>query len=184
VDHAREVCRSIIRRGLEMRWIASAHPGFLDRELIELMRDAGCAAISLGCDSCSERMLEVLRKGFTLEQLRNAAETLEGLGINYILSLLIGAPGEDRQTVEESFEFLGKRSPMIVDLCVGIRLMPHTTLFDIAVREGVISADDPLMEPKFYISPQIEGWIEDYLKEVCATNKAYLLHGFTAPTPG
>jgi radical SAM superfamily enzyme YgiQ (UPF0313 family) len=184
VDHAREVCRSIIRRGLEMRWIASAHPGFLDRELIELMRDAGCVAISLGCDSCSERMLEVLRKGFTVEQLRNAAETLEELGINYILSLLIGAPGEDRQTVEESFEFLGQRSPMIVDLCVGIRLMPHTTLFEIAVREGVISADDPLMEPKFYISPQIEGWIEDYLKEVCAANKSYLLHGFRAPVPG
>jgi len=184
VDHAREVCRAMIRRGVEMRWLASVHPGFLDRELIELMRDAGCVALSLGCDSCSDRMLEVLRKGFTVEQLRTAAETFEELGINYILSLLIGAPGEDRQTVEESFDFLSRRSPMMVDLCVGIRLMPHTTLSDIAVREGVISADDPLMESKFYISPQIEDWIEDYLKEACATNEKYLLHGFTGPVPG
>jgi hypothetical protein len=61
--------------------------------------------------------------------------------------------------------------------------MPHTTLAEIAVREGVISADDPLMEPKFYISPQIEDWIEDYLKEACATNENYLLHGFTSPIP-
>ncbi len=184
VDYAREVCRSIIDRRLAMRWLASVHPGFLDRELLELMRDAGCAAISLGCDSCSERMLKVLRKGFTKDRLREAAELLEEMEVRYILSLLIGAPGEDRETVEESVEFLSQRSPMMVDLCVGIRLMPHTALSEIAVREGAISADDPLMEPKFYISPLIENWIEDYLKEVCSKNKSYLFHGFTGPVSG
>jgi radical SAM superfamily enzyme YgiQ (UPF0313 family) len=156
-----------------MRWLATMHPGFVDRELIELMREAGCAAISLGCDSCSERMLKVLRKGFTKEQLRSTAELLEELQVNYILGLLIGAPGENRQTVEESVEFLSRRSPMMVDFCLGIRLMPHTPLLEIAVREGVVSADDPLMEPKFYVSPQIEAWIEDYLKEVCALHPTW-----------
>ena len=181
--YARAVCEELIRRRLGMHWLASVHPAFLDREFVELMRDAGCVAVSLGCDSCSERMLKILRKGFTTEQLRVAAEMFEEIGINYILSLLIGAPGENRETVEESIEFLSRRSPMMVDLCVGIRLMPHTTLAEIAVQEGVISADDPLMEPRFYISPEIEDWIEDYLKEVCAANKSYLLHGFTAPAP-
>jgi radical SAM superfamily enzyme YgiQ (UPF0313 family) len=168
IDYAKEVCRTIIERGPKMRWLATMHPGFVDRELIELMREAGCAAISLGCDSCSERMLRVLRRGFTKEQLRSTAELLEELQVNYILTLLIGAPGENRQTVEESVEFLSRRSPMMVDFCLGIRLMPHTPLFEIAVREGVVSADDPLMEPRFYISPEIEAWIEDYLKEECA----------------
>jgi radical SAM superfamily enzyme YgiQ (UPF0313 family) len=167
VDHARQVCRAIIERGLSMRWLGTVHPAFVDRELLELMRDAGCAAVSLGCDSCSERMLKVLRKGFTKQQLGAVAEMLEDMQLNYILSLLIGAPGENRQTVEESIEFLSRRSPMMVSFCVGIRLMPHTALFDIAVREGVISADDSLMEPKFYLSPDVEGWIEDYLREVC-----------------
>lgn len=184
VDFAREVCRAIIQSGVRMNWIATIHPAFLDRELIELMRDAGCVAASLGCDSCSERMLKVLRKGFTTEQLRIAAEMLEEIGINYILSLLIGAPGEDRETVEESIEFLSQRSPMMVDFCVGIRLMPHTELLEIAVQEGVVSADDPLMEPKFYISPQIEDWIRGYLHEVCSRNPSYLFHGFTGPIPG
>jgi len=122
----------------------------------------------MGSDSCSERMLKVLRKGFTKQQLGAAAEMLEEMQVSYILGLLIGAPGEDRQTVDESIEFLSRRSPLMVDFCLGIRLMPHTDLLEIAVREGVVSADDPLMEPKFYISPQIEAWIEDYLGEVCA----------------
>ena len=173
IDYAKEVCRKIIERGPKMRWLATMHPGFVDRELIELMREAGCAAVSLGCDSCSERMLRVLRKGFTKEQLRSTAELLEELQVNYILTLLIGAPGENRQTVEESVEFLSRRSPMMVDFCLGIRLMPHTPLFEIAVREGVVSADDPLMEPKFYVSPQIEAWIEDYVREVCAQHPSW-----------
>ena len=173
VDYAREVCREIIQRGLEMRWLGTIHPAFVDRELIELMREAGCVAVSLGCDSCSERMLKVLRKGFNKEQLGAATEMLEEMQVNYILALLIGAPGENRQTVEESVEFLSRRSPMMVDFCLGIRLMPHTALFEIAVREGVVSADDPLMEPKFYVSPQIEAWIEDYLREVCAQHPSW-----------
>jgi len=152
VDYAREVCREIIERRLKMHWIGAMHPAFVDRELIELMREAGCAVVSLGCDSCSERMLKVLRKGFSKEQLGAAAEMLEEMQVNYILGLLIGAPGENRQTLEESVEFLSRRSPMMVDFCLGIRLMPHTALFEIAVREGVVSADDPLMEPKFYVS--------------------------------
>ena len=175
VDYAREVCREIIERGLNMRWLGMMHPAFVDRELIELMREAGCVAISLGCDSCSERMLKVLRKGFSKEQLGAATEILEEMQVNYILGLLIGAPGENRQTVEESVEFLSRRSPMMVDFCLGIRLMPHTELLEIAVREGVVSADDPLMEPKFYISPQIEAWIEDYLREECARHPNWSL---------
>jgi radical SAM superfamily enzyme YgiQ (UPF0313 family) len=181
-DFAGEICHAILRSGVSMNWLASVHPAFLDRELVKLMRDAGCVAVSLGCDSCSERMLRVLRKGFTVEQLRNAAGMFEEIGLSYILSLLIGAPGEDRDTVEESMEFLSQRSPMMVDFCVGIRLMPHTTLREIAVREGVISADDPLMEPRFYISPQIEDWIEGYLQEACSRNPSYLFHGLTEPT--
>jgi radical SAM superfamily enzyme YgiQ (UPF0313 family) len=168
IDYAKEVCRKIVERGPKMRWLATMHPRFVDRELIELMREAGCVAVSLGCDSCSERMLKLLRKGFTKEQLRSTAELLEEMRVNYILGLLIGAPGENRQTVEESVEFLSRRSPMMVDFCLGIRLMPHTALLEIAVREGVISAEDPLMEPKFYVSPEIEAWIEGYLKEICA----------------
>jgi radical SAM superfamily enzyme YgiQ (UPF0313 family) len=175
VDYAREVCQAIIRSRLKMSWIAAMHPAFFDRELIELMREAGCAAVSLGSDSCSERMLKVLRKGFTKEQLRTAAELLEELQVGYILALLIGAPGEDRETVEETIEFVSRRSPVMVDFCLGIRLMPHTGLFDIAVREGVVSADDPLMEPRFYISPQIESWIEDYLGELCAQHPNWSL---------
>jgi radical SAM superfamily enzyme YgiQ (UPF0313 family) len=175
LDHAKAVCREIIRRRPGVFWLTSVHPAFMDEELVALMREAGCTAVSLGCDTCSEKMLNIMRKDFSKEQLLTAAELLEEAGINYVLSLLIGGPGEDRETVEETIEFLEQRTPFLVDFCVGIRLMPDTELADIAVTEGVITADDPLLEPKFYISPAIKDWIEVYLKDACARHPNWTL---------
>lgn len=63
----------------------------------------------------------------------------------------------------------------MLDFNVGIRLMPGTDLVDIAVKEGVISADDPLMEPRFYLSPQVKDWVEEYLTEACARHPNWTL---------
>lgn len=171
--HAKAICQAIIDRGTSIYWVATIHPGFVDRQLLQLMKQAGCITVSPSCDSCSEKMLRIMQKGFTKEELRSCLTILEDMEISYVVSLLLGAPGENRETVEESIQFLEKRTPMMLDFCPGIRLMPHTPLFDIAVQEGVLASDDPLMEPKFYISPDIEAWIEDYLTEVCATHETW-----------
>jgi radical SAM superfamily enzyme YgiQ (UPF0313 family) len=166
--HATEICHAILRRKLEIYWVAQLNPAFVDRELLELMHKAGCRVVSVSCDTCSEKMLKVLRKAFTKDQLRDTLDRLEETQIRYVLSILIGGPGEDRQTVEETIDFLKDRTPIMLDFCVGIRLMPHTPLSDIAVQEGIISADDPLMEPRFYISPDVKDWIEEYLNQFCS----------------
>ncbi len=175
VDHAREVCRSIIRRGLRIHWTCLASPAFVDRELLELMRAAGCTMVVLGCDTGSERMLEVLKKGYAKQTVIDAARMLEELKLDYALPLLLGGPGEDEQTVRETVEFLGDRSPASVAFYVGIRILPNTPLVDTARREGVISADDPLMEPRFYISPKIRDWVDDHLADLCADNPGWVI---------
>ena len=172
-DHAKAICRGIIDRGLSLYWVATVHPAFADRPLLELMKKAGCVSVSPSCDTCSEKMLRILKKGFTKDQLKSCLIMLEELEIPYLPSLLLGAPGESRETVEESIQFLEERNPLMLDFCPGIRIMPNTPLFDIAVKEGVISADDPLLMPKFFISPDIKDWIQDYLTEVCATHEKW-----------
>jgi radical SAM superfamily enzyme YgiQ (UPF0313 family) len=173
LEHAKAVCQAIIDRGLSLYWVATLHPGFIDRSLLELMKRAGCVTVSASCDTGSEKMLRVYQKGFTKDEMKSCLTMLEEMELNYALSLLLGGPGENRATVEESIRFLEQRKPMMLDLCAGIRLMPHTPLLDIAVREGVIAADDPLMEPRFYLSPDIEDWIEDYIAEVSSTHAGW-----------
>lgn len=173
LNHAKAICQAIIERGLSIYWVATIHPRFVDKSLLELMKQAGCVTASTSCDACSEKMLKVLRKGFTKDELKSCLTMLEEMNINYVLSLLFGGPGENRETVEESIRFLEDRKPMMLDFCAGIRLMPHTPLFDIAVAERIISLDDPLMEPKFYISPDIKDWIAEYITEICSTHEKW-----------
>ncbi len=172
-DQAGDICRAIIDSGLDIKWVTTINPAYADRSQLDLMKKAGCVAVSPSCDTCSEKMLKNLQKNFNKAQLGDCLKMLEEMEIAYLLWLLIGGPGENRETVEETIAFLETTNPMLLDFCVGIRLMPNSPLFDIAVREGVIAADDPLMAPKFYISPEIKGWINDYLASVCASHEKW-----------
>jgi radical SAM superfamily enzyme YgiQ (UPF0313 family) len=159
IDYAKNLCRELIHRELDVRWICTFHPSEFDRELVELMKRAGCKLAILSPDTGSPKMLEVLQKGFEIDRVREACRMLEEFKLDYVIDILFGGPGEDRKTVNETFDFLRSINPTMVDFTVGMRIMPGTKLSQIAMEEGIISTEFDLMEPKFYISPEIEGWI-------------------------
>ena len=159
IDYAKDLCRELIGRKLAVGWICTFHPSEFDRELIELMKKAGCRLAVLSPDTGSPKMLAVLQKGFDLDRVREACQILENLKLDYVLDILLGGPGEDRETVKETFNFLKSVRPTIVNFTVGLRILPGTKLAQIALDKGIISTESDLMKPKFYISPEIKGWI-------------------------
>lgn len=78
------------------------------------------------------------------------------MGVLWIF--LVGGPGETPQTLDETLRFAEWRLSRgdAVYLTVGLRIYPGTTLQQIAVVEGVISASDPLLTPTFYFSPALD----------------------------
>jgi hypothetical protein len=115
-DHALDVCREIIRRGLgeRLRWYAYCAPLPFTQELADLMRRAGCAGINFGADSGDDRMLGTLRRDFRAQDIRRTASLCREAGITVMIDLLIGAPGETREsivrTVEEAGSFRNRSS--------------------------------------------------------------------------
>ncbi len=65
------------------------------------MAAAGCTEVSLGFESCSEMMLPQLNKRFTCTAARKVSGTLAASKIRRYGFLLLGGPGETRETVEE-----------------------------------------------------------------------------------
>ena len=173
-SNAKAICRGIIERDLDISWTALIHPALLDDELAGLMQRSGCVVVSLACDSCSDRMLKSLAKDITTSQLEAAIALLEKHGIAYLLTILFGGPGEDRETIDETLDFLRNCRPLMVSFTLGIRILPNTALGALAVEQKLIAANDPLMEPKFYISPAVEGWARAYLEEACAEHDNWM----------
>lgn len=96
-----EFCYLVKERNLKLDWMCESRVDLVDEELLELMCNAGCKAIYFGVESGTQRVLNYLRKGITLEQIEKAFRLCRKVGISGIASIMIGIPG---QTMEENYE--------------------------------------------------------------------------------
>jgi len=168
--HARAVCEEILQRKIDIQWSCTINPGFAEPELLKLMKRSGCKLVMVGNESGCSRILSALRKGFGKEEVEQCFSSCGKEGLRYHGFFLIGGPGEDRKSVEESVELLERYRPEQVTVTVGIRIYPGCELVQIAEREGVIESITNLLYPRFYHSPALEEWIWDYLEEVMKRN--------------
>jgi radical SAM superfamily enzyme YgiQ (UPF0313 family) len=163
--YAKEICRRILERGLNMRWRCIIYPKSVDEELVKLMAAAGCRQISLGFESGSEQMLRNMNKRFSLEDVRTTSAMFADHEIERMGFLLLGGPGETRETVEESLAFADSLKLEALRLTAGVRIFPDTQLTKAAENEGAITSQENLLRPRFYLTQGLEGWLSERLKE-------------------
>ncbi len=89
--------------------------------------------------------------------------------------LLIGSPGETRETVQESLLFADSLRMDALKITVGVRIYPHTPLAKRATDEGVISSHEDLLFPRFYLAKGLEDWLPETLKEFAATRSNWIV---------
>jgi radical SAM superfamily enzyme YgiQ (UPF0313 family) len=163
-SHAKGICRKLIDHGLSIRWWSILYPNHVDKELVGLMARASCEQVSMGFESGSERILKNMNKRFTLKEVRQISEMLSEHGIRRMGFLLLGSPGETRESVEESLVFADSLKLETLKITAGVRIYPHTSLAKEAIEEGVISSHDDLLLPRFYLAKGLGDWLPEVLK--------------------
>ncbi len=169
-DHAAAICESIIRRGLCLRWQCGLHLRYVSKELIELVKRAGCVFVSVGAESGSQHMLANLGRNYGPDDVERTCRWLKQTGIEHWTSLLIGGPEETPDTVEESLAQMEAVGETSVHIRVGIRIYPNTPLCEIARREGVIGEGTNLLFPAFYLSPSVEPMVVERMTRALAAH--------------
>jgi radical SAM superfamily enzyme YgiQ (UPF0313 family) len=164
-SHAKEICRKLIDHGLNIRWWSILYPKHVDKELVGLMARAGCEQVSMGFESGSERILKNMNKRFAPKEVRQISELLSEHGIRRMGFLLFGSPGETRESVEESLVFADSLKLDTLKITVGVRIYPHTSLARKAIDDGVISPQDDLLFPRFYLAKGLEDWLPETLEK-------------------
>ncbi len=160
-SYAKELCRAIIERDLGLNLWCILYSKWVDRELVDLMARAGCREVSLGFESGSDRMLKSYNKRFGLAEVRTVSGMLADAGIRRAGFLLLGGPGEDEESVEESLRFADSLNLDALKITVGLRIYPATALAATAMAEGVIRPDDDLLWPTFYLAPALRDWLPE-----------------------
>ncbi len=164
-SYAKDLCNEIIRRKLDIQWRCILYPWRVDADLVGRMAQAGCVEVSLGCESGSRTMLRALNKRFQPEEVRSISKLLKDHGIACMGFLLLGGPGETKETVLESLSFADSLEVEAMKITTGIRIYPQTKLSLIAVGEGLIAKGNDLLFPTFYLAQNLDGWLQETIHE-------------------
>lgn len=108
LDHDRtiDICRQIKARNLPLTWGCEMRVSDAKEEVLKSMKDAGCTFIGFGVESGNQEILNSIRKGITLEQVRKAFALTQSLGINCDQPYwILGLPGETMDSIGKTIEF-------------------------------------------------------------------------------
>jgi radical SAM superfamily enzyme YgiQ (UPF0313 family) len=176
-SYAEALCREMVRRKFEVKWSTFVNPGFLNETLLQWMKEAGCVGIEFGTDSGSPRMLENYRKSFTQEDIIQSSKICSKLMVNHCHYLLFGGPGEDEETIEESFHLMDQLDPTAIIAMLGIRIYPGTEMERISLSQGILHQDSNLIYPHFYISPTLGERLSEIIQEKALARKRWIVPG-------
>jgi len=167
-SYAATLCKELARASLKLKWRCILYPYRLDESLVEAMAEAGCFEASVGFESTNEKILRRMNKRFRREDVAETCSLLKRHGIRRMGFLMLGGPGETRESVGESLSFADSLDLELIKITVGIRIYPGTALADQAQKEGVIVPDDDLLTPKFYVAQGLEDEIREEVERYAA----------------
>jgi radical SAM superfamily enzyme YgiQ (UPF0313 family) len=153
--HSRNVAEAFIKAGVSIPWGAFFAPTVPPEDYYSLMKKAGLSHVEFGTESLSDKMLAAYRKPFKTADVFKAHESAVKEGLYTAHYLLLGGPGETRETLDETLSNAGKLLKTVIFFFCGIRIYPHTALYDIALSEGIINDNEDLLNPVFYRSKYI-----------------------------
>ncbi|MGA1867828.1 MAG: B12-binding domain-containing radical SAM protein [bacterium] len=186
IDHAMEVGREIIRRGLHerLRWYAYCSPLPFSEELAFLMKKAGCVGINFSMDSGDERMLRRLKRNFFPKDMVHTISLCKKAGMTVMTDLLIGSPGETEESIATTIHLLMGSKVDRAGVTVGVRIYPGTELGshlnDPALKAGCIGGNNP-MEPLFFLEPGIAPSVFHLLDELIGQDERFLFFDPSRP---
>jgi radical SAM superfamily enzyme YgiQ (UPF0313 family) len=157
--HALDLCRHLRALTPNLMWRCILYPHRVQDRLVHAMAEAGCVEAALGFESGSARVLKAMNKRFDAPEVRRISQLLAAHGIRRVGFLLLGGPGETRESVEESLQFAQSLGLDQLRITIGIRIYPGTPLAQRAAVEGRIAHHDSLLRPRFYLAPGLEPWI-------------------------
>ena len=197
--YARELCLKLIERGLNSRikWFADILPVPFPEELASLFLKAGCGGVAFNIDVFSGDMLRNMGRDFTPEDIIQAAEVCHRQNLPFVYYLLLGGPGETKETLKETIENVKRTSPGGVVTVLGIRLLPGTKLAEEIKRGGLLSENpnlqgevtqnDELFKPIWYVSSTLGSpeSAREYIAELIGEDESFFFRRKkTAESPG
>jgi anaerobic magnesium-protoporphyrin IX monomethyl ester cyclase len=150
----------VVQRPVRLPFRCLMRADQIDRDVARALAAAGCRMVWMGAESGSQRILDAMEKGLTVEQIRSAATALRAAGIEVGLFLQFGYSGETWDDIESTLALVRQAAPDDIGVSVSYPL-PGTTFHDrvkaeLGAKQNWVDSDDLAMmyratyPPRFY----------------------------------
>jgi radical SAM superfamily enzyme YgiQ (UPF0313 family) len=157
LKHTITTCQEIIRRGKDIRWrTIDLKPIGITDDFLKLLKESGCASLFLDTAAASEKMLQSMHRGYSVAQVRESLSCLARADIPFGVYLLLGAPGETPETIQETFSVIDSFPIPKLSVTIGINLWTHhQPIVEYLRRNGQFPEDENFFDEIHYISPEL-----------------------------
>jgi radical SAM superfamily enzyme YgiQ (UPF0313 family) len=113
----------------------------VSKELLLKMKKAGCIAVWYGVEAGSQKVRDAMGKGINKQQTLNAFKWTQEAGMIAVASIILGFPGETKETAWESVELLKEINPDEIGIYIATPY-PGTPMYDYVKKKGWLKIYD------------------------------------------
>lgn len=135
----REVCQLMIKNKINIIWGCNTRVDNIDLEILQMVKSAGCRQLTFGFESGSQRILNILKKGTTVEQNRQAIELCKKIGLFSTGTFMLGNPTETIEDIRLTQQFIRENDIDNYGVCLATPF-PGTDLWRWCESRGLIPA--------------------------------------------
>lgn len=136
-----DICNKIKEERIDLSWSCSSRVNTINKEIAKKMKDVRCHTIFFGVESGTDWVLKSIGKGISLEDAERSVQITKSLNMNSICSFILGMPGENIDTINNTINFAIKLDPTFAQFSIATPY-PGTKLFDMVVKEGYLLTKD------------------------------------------
>lgn len=143
------LCEAFIKEGLNVKWDCNGRLNFASKEVLEVMKKAGCVFINYGIECFDDEILGVMNKNLTCEQIVKGIEATLAAGISPGYNIIFGNIGETAETLRKGVDFLLKYDDHSQFRTIRpVTPYPGSPLYYYAIEKGLIKDCEDFYENK------------------------------------
>ncbi len=167
-----KLCQKIREEKIDMDWIALGRVDNCSYPMLKELVRAGCKIIHFGIESANQRILNYYNKRINPQQSIDAVKAARKAGVDVIIgSLIVGAPDETPQEIQNTLEFAKKLKLDIPEINL-LAAYPGVEIWDELKMKGILDEDNywetgilvPEISPNAVPPEEIERMIHEHLR--------------------
>ncbi len=146
-----ELCEIILKKRLNFKWSCIIRADLVKKNILKLMKKAGCVQVQVGIESGEQKILDIMGKNVKLEEIRKGFSLIKSVGLQSKGFFIIGYTEETRESIIKSIKFAKLIEPTYITISI-FTPYPESFIFK-ALKEKNLLLTENWSDYVFYKTP-------------------------------